>query len=131
VPYLLGTAQETLFFWLQDGLGAFQSTCSFGHQIFSEFESTLDSVMQGDEDLKPLIAATRERREQLAIETEQGRDRLLERHSHNSEIGNQIIRSLGNAGVSHCAARFHRTSLRPIRDRSRVSGGESVSHQAH
>jgi ATP-dependent helicase HepA len=94
VPYLLGTAQETLFFWLQDGLGVFQSTCSFGHQIFSEFESTLDSVMQGDEDLKPLIAATRERREQLAIETEQGRDRLLERHSHNSEIGNQIIRSL-------------------------------------
>ncbi len=94
VPYLLGTAQEALFFWLQDGLGAFQSTCSFGHQIFSEFESTLDSVMQGDENLKPLIAATRERREQLAIETEQGRDRLLERHSHNSEIGNQIIRSL-------------------------------------
>ena len=50
--------------------------------------------MQGETDLQPLIDQTRERRQQLASETERGRDRLLERHSHNPEIGSQIIRSL-------------------------------------
>lgn len=94
VPYLAGTAHEHLFLWLQDGLGAFNSTCSFGHQIFSEFASTLNAVMRGEADLEPLVAATRKRREQLALETELGRDRLLERHSHNSDIGHQIIQTL-------------------------------------
>jgi len=50
--------------------------------------------MQGETDLQPLIDQTRERRQRLAFETERGRDRLLERHSHNPEIGDQIIRSL-------------------------------------
>jgi len=94
VPYLLSTAHEFYFLWLHDGLNAFCATCSFGHQIFSEFESTLNSVMQGETDLQPLIDQTRERRQRLAFETERGRDRLLERHSHNPEIGSQIIRSL-------------------------------------
>ena len=94
VPYLISTAHEFFFRWLHDGLNAFCATCSFGHQIFSEFESTLKSVMQGETDLQPLIDQTRERRQQLASETERGRDRLLERHSHNPEIGSQIIRSL-------------------------------------
>lgn len=96
VPYLIGTAHESLFLWLHEGLNAFRSTCSFGHQIFSEFNSRLSAVMRGDTDLKTLVDATRERREQLAAETERGRDRLLERHSHNPDVGRQIIRSLEN-----------------------------------
>jgi len=94
VPYLLGSAQEHLFLWLQNGLGAFSTTCSFGHEIFTEFESTLSAVMHGEEGLHSLIDATRDRREQLALETERGRDRLLERHSHDSNIGHHIIQSL-------------------------------------
>jgi len=94
VPYLLGTAHEHLFLWLENGLGAFNATCSFGHQIFSELESALSAVMHGEEGLQPLIDATRDRREKLALETERGRDRLLERHSHNSDIGQHIIQSL-------------------------------------
>jgi len=94
VPYLLGTAQEQLFLWLHNGLGAFSATCSFGHQIFNEFESTLNAVMRGEEGPQSLINATRDRREQLTLETEQGRNRLLERHSHNSDTGRHIIQSL-------------------------------------
>ena len=94
VPYLLGTAQEQLFLWLHNGLGAFTATCSFGHQIFNEFESTLSAVMRGEKGLQSIIDATRDRREQLTLETEQGRNRLLERHSHNSDTGRHIIQSL-------------------------------------
>jgi len=94
VPYLLGTAQEQLFLWLHNGLGAFSATCSFGHQIFNEFESTLNAVMRGEKGPQSLINATRDRREQLTLETEQGRNRLLERHSHNSDTGRHIIQSL-------------------------------------
>jgi len=94
VPYLLGTAQEQLFLWLHNGLGAFTATCSFGHQIFNEFESTLSAVMRGEKGPQSLINATRDRREQLTLETERGRDRLLERHSHNSDTGRHIIQSL-------------------------------------
>ena len=94
VPYLLGTVQEQLFLWLHNGLGAFSATCSFGHQIFNEFESTLNAVMRGEEGPQSLINATRDRREQLTLETEQGRNRLLERHSHNSDTGRHIIQSL-------------------------------------
>jgi len=94
VPYLLGTAQEQLFLWLHNGLGAFTATCSFGHQIFNEFESTLSAVMRGEKGPQSLINATRDRREQLTLETEQGRNRLLERHSHNSDTGRHIIQSL-------------------------------------
>ena len=94
VPYFIGTAQESLFLWLHEGLNAFCATCSFGHQIYSEFESTLQSVMQDNHSLDTLIQATSQRREKLALETERGRDRLLERHSHDKDIGSQIINSL-------------------------------------
>ncbi len=94
VPYLTGTAHEILFRWLHEGLDAFCATCSFGHEILSEFESSLLSAMRDNSDLTALIDATRERREQLTLETERGRDRLLERHSHNNEVGSQIISNL-------------------------------------
>jgi ATP-dependent helicase HepA len=50
--------------------------------------------MQDNHGLKTLIQATSQRREKLALETERGRDRLLERHSHDKDIGSQIINSL-------------------------------------
>ena len=41
VPYLSGTAQEVHYRWLDDGLNAFNATCSVGHQLHAEFREPL------------------------------------------------------------------------------------------
>lgn len=94
VPYLKSTAQHVLFDWLHAGLDAFSTTCSVGHQLYSEFETALAAAMCADQPREPLLAETQARREQLTRETQQGRDRLLERHSHNESAGAQIIAKL-------------------------------------
>ena len=41
MPYLPGTSQENLCRWLDEGLNAFGSTCSVGHQIHAEYAHEL------------------------------------------------------------------------------------------
>ena len=94
VPYLAGTAQEALYRWLDEGLNAFNATCSVGHQLFTEFDDQLTEVLSGKGVLRPLLDSTRERRENLLRESDTGRDRLLERHSHDASVGADIIASL-------------------------------------
>lgn len=94
VPCLAGTAQEALYRWLDEGLNAFNATCSVGHQLFTEFEDQLTQVLTGKGELRPLLDSTRERRESLLRESDTGRDRLLERHSHDATVGENIITSL-------------------------------------
>ena len=94
VPCLAGTAQEALYRWLDEGLNAFNATCSVGHQLFTEFEDQLAEVLSGKGALLPLLDSTRERRENLLRESDTGRDRLLERHSHDATVGADIIASL-------------------------------------
>ena len=94
VPYLSGSAQETLFRWLDEGLNAFSQTCSVGHQLHTEFLDQLNNAIAGTGDLDALLTSTRTRRDALLQETESGRDRLLERHSHNTETGANIIAAL-------------------------------------
>ena len=94
VPYLPGTAQETLFRWLDEGLNAFSQTCSVGHQLHKEFLDQLSDAMANAGDLEALLTSTRNRRDSLLQESEAGRDRLLERHSHNIETGANIIAAL-------------------------------------
>ena len=94
VPYLQGTSQEILCRWLDEGLNAFSSTCSVGHQIHTEFAHELARSFNEPASLQPLLDATRTRRDSLLRESEAGRDRLLERHSHNASEGQLIIDSL-------------------------------------
>ena len=94
VPYLQGTSQESLCRWLDEGLNAFCSTCSVGHQIHTEFAQELARSFDEPASLQPLLDATRARRDSLLRESEAGRDRLLERHSHNALEGQHIIESL-------------------------------------
>ncbi len=91
VPYLQGTSQENLCRWLDEGLNAFGSTCSVGHQIHAEYAHELARSFDEPTLLRPLLDATRARRDSLLRESEAGRDRLLERHSHNALEGQLII----------------------------------------
>ena len=94
LPILEHTAQAVVYRWLDEGLNAFNATCSVGHQLYSEFADALAAAMQDGSGLEDLIEATRQRRQDLLQESEKGRDRLLERNSHNTERGAAIITAL-------------------------------------
>lgn len=94
LPILERTAQAVVYRWLDEGLNAFNATCSVGHQLYSEFADALAAAMEDGNGLDDLIEATRQRRQDLLQESEKGRDRLLERNSHNAERGAAIITAL-------------------------------------
>ena len=94
LPILEHTAQQVIYRWLDEGLNAFNATCSVGHQLYTEFGEALAEAMLDSRELEDLIAATIKRRQALLQESEQGRDRLLERNSHDPQRGAAIIASL-------------------------------------
>jgi ATP-dependent helicase HepA len=94
LPILENTAQAVVYRWLDEGLNAFNATCSVGHQLYSEFADVLAAAMQDSSGLDDLIETTRQRRQNLLQESEKGRDRLLERNSHDTEQGAAIIAAL-------------------------------------
>ena len=75
-------------------MNAFNATCSVGHQLYSEFADVLAAAMRDSSWLDDLIETTRQRRQNLLQESEKGRDRLLERNSHDTEQGAAIIAAL-------------------------------------
>jgi ATP-dependent helicase HepA len=82
VPYLVNTAQEIMFHWYEDGLGAFTSPCRTGQALFDQVEADLvRALKQTKDDARELIARTQTLNEQLLERLEKGRDRLLEYNS--------------------------------------------------
>jgi len=82
LPYLVGSAQETLFRWLHEGMDIFRRSCSAGQMIHERFAARLQQQLRAaDADLDPLIADTRSFTEATREELRAGRDRILERNS--------------------------------------------------
>ncbi|HBS27624.1 MAG TPA: RNA polymerase-associated protein RapA [Gammaproteobacteria bacterium] len=82
-PYLIGSPQETLFNWYQQGLSAFEHPCPAAHSVFSEVGEELDAVLflPDEKRIAALIDKTRQRTKALNDELHAGRDRLLEYNS--------------------------------------------------
>jgi ATP-dependent helicase HepA len=81
IPYFENTAQEVLFDWYQDGLGAFESTCPVGSDVFKQLQSDLMSALKNPEDTElklDIIGQTKALTKDLKQKIEQGRDKLLE-----------------------------------------------------
>ncbi len=92
VPYLAGTAQETLLDWYHRGMDLFQTSCSAGTVIFEYFRERLDRQLQlRDEDFDALLVDTAEFTARTRAELREGRDRLLERNSCKPEVAAEII----------------------------------------
>ena len=72
LPILEHTAQQVIYRWLDEGLNAFNATCSVGHQLYTEFGEALAEAMLDSRELEDLIAATIKRRQALLQESEQG-----------------------------------------------------------
>lgn len=82
VPYLEDTAQQTIYQWYNDGLGAFEHTCPAGHNVFVQVEEALyDALAVPDANINDLIAKTARLHDELNEAMQNGRDRLLEYNS--------------------------------------------------
>ena len=98
VPYLQGTAQETLQNWYHLGLNAFEETCPTGRVVFEAVREDLFTLLADnvtDEALlEPLFSQTRSQHEALKAKLEQGRDRLLEIHSGGGQAAQELVLQL-------------------------------------
>jgi len=98
VPYLQDTAQDVLFHWYQDGLNQFAESFSGGFAVYEQFEHRLHEQLQAPtDDLKKLLADAREVVKSTRQALEQGRDKLLELNSCNTDVAAQLIDEIENA----------------------------------
>jgi ATP-dependent helicase HepA len=102
VPYISGSAQETLLDWYDRGLDQFHDSCSAGHMIFDHFSDRLVAQLsernaEFDELLVDTAAFTVETRAELR----DGRDRLLERNSCKADVAEKLIAEIveGEASI--------------------------------
>ncbi|MCD6023987.1 MAG: helicase domain protein [Fibrobacteria bacterium] len=99
VPYLRGTAQETVFRWYHEGFDAFRRTV-LGSDTFHELliGKVLEAARSGDEaSVTALIALTRDTSARVRETLEKGRDRLLEINSSRAGLANGLIAAIQKA----------------------------------
>lgn len=98
VPYLEGTAQERLLRWYDEGLQAFTRSFQAGQNVLARFGERLEQQLtKSDEHFDALISDTRQHADEVLAELQQGRDRLLELHSCDPIVAEQLIDSIAEA----------------------------------
>jgi ATP-dependent helicase HepA len=92
VPYLEGTAQETLLDWYDRGLDLFRDSCSAGTMIFETFRERLHAQLdERDNAFDTLLVDSADFTMQTRRELREGRDKLLERNSCKPEVAASLI----------------------------------------
>jgi ATP-dependent helicase HepA len=87
-----GSAQQVLFRWYHEGLGAFSQTCPAGHQVYLQTRRELQLHL--DDPLLPVddfIERTHQLHQSLDQALQQGRDRLLEINSCRPGVAEALI----------------------------------------
>jgi ATP-dependent helicase HepA len=97
VPYLEKTAQSVLVKWFHEGLDAFEHTCPTGRAIYDNVYPQLVEYLAAPENtdgFDALIKQCREQHDELKLQLEQGRDRLLEIHSNGGEKSQALAQAI-------------------------------------
>lgn len=97
VPYLENTAQSVLVRWYHEGLDAFEHTCPTGRTIYERVYPSLINYLatpENDDGFAALITDCRQQHDALKAQLEQGRDRLLEIHSHGGEQAQALAETI-------------------------------------
>ncbi len=93
VPVMENTSQALLARWYHEGLNAFEETCPTGRPVYEKVRDDLLNLLtknSDDEGLDTLIQATADIHQSLKAKLEQGRERLLEFHSHGGEKAKEL-----------------------------------------
>ncbi|MBK1694634.1 RNA polymerase-binding ATPase [Chromatium weissei] len=94
VPYVTGSAEEVLFRWYAEGLGAFEAICPAAASVYDLQREALHAAMEHPNQADALIAETRQRTAALNAELAAGRDRLLELHSHRPSVSSALVAAI-------------------------------------
>ena len=99
-PYLAGSAEECIAEWYHHGLDAFEKPLHSGTEFLDRFRERLLALAlrfgtarakSARQELHELIADTAHFRRELGRKMQEGRDRLLELHSSNPEVAQQVL----------------------------------------
>lgn len=82
-PFYVGSVQEKLIDWYNEGLNGFEKTCAIGQAVYAKFcEPLLESLVSNNEAaFATLLAETKHYATDLVAQLQNGRDRLLELNS--------------------------------------------------
>lgn len=107
VPFLEGTAQQTLLEWYDRGVDLFRESCSAGHMIYSNFSDRLHAQLeQRTADFESLVTDTAAFTVATRRELREGRDRLLERNSCKPEIAASLIEQIHGEEQGEALSRY-------------------------
>jgi len=101
-PFVVGSPQEVLARWCDEGLNLFESNLHGGHELLEQFGARVHDLAQdfhetqmgSRSDLERLIQETQAAREKVATRLEQGQDRLLELNSFRPEEADGLVQSI-------------------------------------
>lgn len=98
VPYLVGTAQERMFRWYNEGLNIFSNISPTAQTLQENFIAKLKGCLLADlgQQFEDLLEEVSVQREALETELQQGRDRLLEYNSCRPIVAQEIVQALEN-----------------------------------
>ncbi|MFT6269067.1 MAG: ATP-dependent helicase HepA [Alphaproteobacteria bacterium] len=97
VPYFEDTAQEVLFNWYSQGLGAFDATCPVGADVYKRLESDLHHALATPSDVEnwqDVVAQGYQLTEMLKRQVEEGRDRLLEINAKGNSASEEVLENI-------------------------------------
>jgi len=94
VPYIEGTAGQTLYRWYGEALDAFDATCPAASAVQAQLGERLQALLGTPDQVDELIAEGRALTEKINAELEHGRDRLLELHSHRPQVSAQLVEQI-------------------------------------
>ncbi len=109
VPCFQHSAQEVLLRWYHEGINAFEKTCAIGQTQYQRFEKALKDCMLNPQDrpaADKLIQQTRKSSETLLTKLREGRDRLLELNSCDSDQAELIVEDIHEQEQRHALSAY-------------------------
>ena len=98
IPYIKESAQEILFHWYKEGLNAFAQTCPAGQgmmaQLGSELQMQLEQACYNVDDVISLLDKATPLYNELNLELQKGRDRLLEMNAFRKPVAEKLVHAI-------------------------------------
>ncbi|MCX4189218.1 RNA polymerase-associated protein RapA [Methylophaga sp. OBS3] len=97
VPFYQDSSQQRLLDWYHQGINGFEQVQKTGEALLAEFAEPLALLLATPEDsaaAETLIKDTAARRVELNSELQKGRDKLLESHSFDADVAEQVLAEL-------------------------------------
>lgn len=99
IPYVVGSAQQVLYRWYEEGFDAFRHNCSAAGQVAKQLAAELEQVLASRvaADVEALIAKTQVLNHAMEEALHKGRDLLLELNSCRREEAEQLVEEIRDA----------------------------------